>query len=55
MGFAAFQATTAVLAAVVLSQDFAAEGSTRLFLKAGLYVGPFFFGMAQIGSGLSGM
>lgn len=44
-----------MLAAVLLSQDPFAEGSARTLLKAGLYLGPFAFGMAQIGSGISGM
>jgi len=44
-----------VVAAVLLSQDAASSGLTRVLLKAGLYIGPFLFGMAQIGSGVSGL
>lgn len=49
------QGVTAVLAAVLLSQDAFAEGSARTLLKVGLFLGPFAFAMAQIASGVSGM
>jgi hypothetical protein len=49
------QGATAALAAVLLSQDAASGGAVRVLLKAGLYLGPFAFGAAEIGSGVSGM